>query len=61
MGTAMQEDERAADDHFVGEWVENSPQRGHLAVFAGVIAVEPIGAGGDDEQHQARYDSVPKR
>ena len=47
-----QENERAADDDLVGERVEDAAQRGDLIEFAGVVAVEPVRADGDQEQDE---------
>ena len=48
-----QKNERAADDDLVDERIENPAQRRHLAILAGAVAVEPIGAGGHDEHDHA--------
>lgn len=47
------ENERAADDHLVGERIEDAAQRRNLVVFSREIAVEPIGARRDDEHYEA--------
>ena len=57
-GNGRQEDERAADDHLVGEGVEDSPQPWSPRRISRVVAVEPIRARGDHEQHEGRQSNA---
>jgi hypothetical protein len=48
-----QENVRAANNYFVDEGIEHAAEDGDLAVAAGPKPIEPIGAGGDDEEPKA--------
>ena len=43
----------AADDDFIDERIEHAAEDGDLSVAAGPKAIEPIGAGGEEEQPKA--------
>ena len=46
-----QEDKRAADNHLVGQWIENAAQLRDLIPAASQPTVQPIGPGRDGEQN----------